>query len=152
MIFWENFSPLWRRSSRPKEHQSDPQFSIIKEKTFSFSTFSFSPPQPLFSSHPNPSSRPLLLLFSSIDDGKNTCMTFRNFCHPSMTNDTFSDTFFHSHFFHDEWREAIKCNATPRRSEARLGFLCNQQKIYIFFLSFLYNAKPWNYYYIWPII
>ena len=60
-------------------------------------------------------------------------MTFRNFCHPSMTNDTFSDTFFHSHF--SMMMNGVKPSNAMRHllgevATKALGFLCNQQKIY----------------------
>ena len=118
-----------------------PIFYYQRENFFFFDIFVFFPSYPqssaplkqLPSLQPK-SSRPLLLLFflQLMTERKNTCMTFRNFCHPSMTNDTFSDTFFHSHFFHDEWREAIKCNATPRRRRGQGFFVINRKSIYFF--------------------
>ena len=95
-----------------------------------------------------PSSRPLRSRFSSIDNGKNTCMTLRNFCHPSMTNDTFSDTFFHSSIFisFDEWHRR-GCEAVVDVNisiEFILGFLSSSKwpKIKILWNRRLWKACP----------
>ena len=123
------FSPLWTIDDDIRRDQKStkaiPNFLLSKRKLFLFRHFRF---LPLISSElsaakvapksPTQEFTPTFaLIFSSIDDRKKKYLhdfsEFLSSIHDKwhFFGHIFSFTLFHD----DEWREAIKCNATPPR-------------------------------------